>query len=63
MKRIPILLFALMIILMLCSCTTINVSVPPGATGGSYEITINANKEIPVTGTMSPSGNTVPLTK
>jgi hypothetical protein len=52
----------LLALLLLCSaCTTINVSVPPGATGGNYTINISADKSIPVTGTMSPSGNTVPV--
>ncbi|MHC1697777.1 MAG: hypothetical protein AB9919_06915 [Geobacteraceae bacterium] len=55
-------LMLLLILLALSACTTIDVKLPPGSTGGSYQITINANKEIPFTGTVSPSGNTVPVT-
>jgi uncharacterized protein YceK len=55
-------LLLLLVLLLLCSgCTTINVSVPPNATGGNYTINITANRQVPITGTMSPSGNTVPV--
>jgi hypothetical protein len=46
---------------LLAGCTSIQVQPPALSAGGSYVVEINANKNIPVTGTMSPSGNTVPV--
>lgn len=51
----------LLLAIFLSGCTTVTVNIPPGATGGSYSITVNANKQIPFSGSISPSGNTVPL--
>lgn len=44
----------------LAGCTTINVTIP-GKADGTYTININANKDVPITNTASPSGNTVPV--
>ncbi len=55
------LIFIMAATLVTFGCTSIQVQPPALSAGGNYTVTIDASKSIPVTGTMSPSGNTVPV--
>ena len=54
-------LILLATLILITGCTNITITLPPEAKGGgTYYITVSADKNIPFTA--SPSGNTVPLT-
>lgn len=57
MKLLPLLLLALLA----SSCTTINVTPPRVAAGGSLTITIDASRTVTTTPSVQADGNTVPL--